>query len=148
MALWRCFDAKMQTWVLERQLDYASPEYVAWRSTLAEGEIPTLQAIGGQRIMLDKGLLLEVLYPPDRLLDGTSSDVNNASVVMRLVYGDTSILLTGDLEKEGEEFLLRRSVPLESTALKVAHQGSRTSTTLAFLHEVSPQGGGDTGGHG
>ncbi|MBI2856369.1 MAG: DNA internalization-related competence protein ComEC/Rec2 [Chloroflexi bacterium] len=125
--------------VLERDFDYASPEYAAWRSILTEQGIPTLQAMGGQRITLDRGLLLEVLYPPDHLLAGTSSDVNNASVVMRLVYGETSFLLTGDLEREGEGFLLRRSVPLESTMLKVGHQGSRTSTTPTFLREVSPQ---------
>ncbi|MFH1560265.1 MAG: DNA internalization-related competence protein ComEC/Rec2 [Chloroflexota bacterium] len=125
--------------VLEREFDYPSSEYALWKSTLAERGVPVQQALAGQRIDLDRGLVLEIVYPPDRLLKGTSSDVNNASVVTRLVYGETSFLLTGDLEREGEGFLLHRTVPLQSTVLKVAHQGSRTSTTLEFVREVSPQ---------
>jgi competence protein ComEC len=98
-----------------------------------------VQALAGQRIVLDRGLALEVVYPPDSLLEGTSSDVNNASMVTRLIYGDTSFLFTGDLEQEGENFILHRSLPLESTVLKVAHQGSRTSTSLEFAQAVSPR---------
>ncbi|MBI4282763.1 MAG: DNA internalization-related competence protein ComEC/Rec2 [Chloroflexi bacterium] len=125
--------------VLERKFDYPSPEYALWQSTLVERGVPVLQALTGQQIKLDRGLVLEVLYPPDRLLSGTTSDVNNASVVTRLVYGETSFLFTGDLQWDGESYLLHRTVPLQSTVLKVAHQGSNTSTTPAFLREVSPQ---------
>jgi competence protein ComEC len=58
--------------------------------------------------------------------------------VFRLSYGDVSFLLTGDIESDGEASLLRSPYPLQSTVLKVAHHGSRTSSTLPFLEAVSP----------
>ncbi len=125
--------------VLEREMDHAASEYAAWRAALAARDGPVVQAQPGQRIHLDHGLMLEVLYPPDRMLVGTSSDVNNASIVTRLVYGETSFLLAGDIHWDVEGYLLRRDAPLDSSVLKVAHQGSRTSTTADFLRVVSPQ---------
>ena len=79
--------------VLEREFDYSAPEYASWRATLAERSVPVLQALAGQQIELDRGLALDVIYPPDRLLFGSSSDVNNASVVTRLAYGEISLYL-------------------------------------------------------
>lgn len=132
----RRYDVDM---VLERQVDYGSPEYAMWRAVVEKEDATVLQAFSGQRIELETGLALDVLYPPDRLLEGTSSDVNNASVVARLVYGDTSFLFPGDLEQPGESYLLHRAQVPESTVLKVGHQGSRTSTSTAFFDAVSPQ---------
>ena len=125
--------------VLERDVEHASSEYASWRAALNARDGPVVQAMPGQRILLDHGLVLEVLYPPDRLLVNTSSDLNNSSVVTRLVYGETSFLLAGDIHWDVERYLLRRSLHLDSTVLKVGHQGSRTSTTQEFLREVSPQ---------
>ena len=125
--------------VLEREIEHEASEYASWRAALAARDGPVVQAQAGQRILLDRGLALEVLYPPERMLAGTSSDVNNASIVARLVYGETSFLLMGDVHWDVEGYLLRRAVPLESTALKVGHQGSRTSTTQDFLRAASPQ---------
>ena len=51
-------------------------------------------------------MVLDVIYPPDRLLKSSSSDVNNASVVTRLIYGKTSFLFTGDLHWDGESMML------------------------------------------
>jgi competence protein ComEC len=63
---------------------------------------------------------------------------NDSSLVFRLAYGEVSFLLTGDVEADGEEALLRSPYPLQSTVLKVAHHGSRTSSTLPFLEAVDP----------
>lgn len=124
---------------LERETDYPSPAYALWRSALEEGKVPILQAATGQRITLDSGLALEVLYPPERLLEGTSSDQNNASVVVRLVYGETSFLFSGDIQMEVESFIMHRPLSVQSTVFKVAHHGSRSSTGPEFLLAVSPQ---------
>ena len=124
---------------LERGFDFQSPGYALWQSALADRGIPVLQAVEGQQILLDRGVLLEVIYPPANLLEGTTSDVNNASVVMRLVYGDTSFLLTGDVHWDAESYILSRSLPIRSDVLKAPHQGSNTSTSPAFVREVSPQ---------
>ena len=97
-----------------------------------------VQAASGQLIDLGGGVILEVISPPAGLLRGTASDVDNASVVLRLVYRDVSFLLTGDMFSEGEEALVREDVHIESDVLKVGHHGSRSSSSDAFLDGVSP----------
>ena len=69
----------------------------------------------------------------------TTSDVNNSSIVLRIVYGNTSFLFTGDAEKEVEQSMINRGVTLESTVLKVGHHGSYTSSSYQFLRAVKAQ---------
>ncbi|MCR5674749.1 MAG: MBL fold metallo-hydrolase [Lachnospiraceae bacterium] len=68
-----------------------------------------------------------------------SSDDNNASIVLRIVYGNTSFLFAGDAEIEEEDSIIDSGCELESTVLKVAHHGSKSSSGYRFLREVSPQ---------
>ena len=79
-----------------------------------------------------------MLGPPETLIEGTDSDVNNASVVLRLVYGNVSFLLTGDVFSEAEANLVEHGAPVDSDVLKVAHHGSRNSSSEAFLGSVTP----------
>jgi competence protein ComEC len=73
---------------------------------------------------------------PNQLMSGTDSDANNNSIVMRIVYGKISFLLTGDME--GDERGTISQWPA-CTVLKVAHHGSRNGTDSAFLGAVSPK---------
>ena len=68
----------------------------------------------------------------------TQKDTNNTSIILRISYGETSLLFTGDAEREVEQALLEKGAPLHSTVLKVGHHGSDTSTGYAFLREVAP----------
>lgn len=68
-----------------------------------------------------------------------SSDANNYSIVLRIEYGQTSFLLTGDAETDEEDSILNSGQNIQSTVLKVAHHGSAQSTGYHFLREVSPQ---------
>lgn len=68
----------------------------------------------------------------------TESDTNNSSIVLRITYGEVSFLFTADAEREVEQVLLDRDAKLSSTVLKVGHHGSDSSTSYAFLREVSP----------
>jgi competence protein ComEC len=79
-----------------------------------------------------------VLGPPPEGLNGSEDDLNNNSVVLRLVYGGVSFLLTGDLAAEGEAALLASPADLHATVLKVGHHGSDGSTTPAFFDAVAP----------
>ena len=64
---------------------------------------------------------------------------NNSSIVLKVTFGDTSFLFTGDAEREEEQELLESGYDLESTVLKVGHHGSDTSTSYLFLRTVNPQ---------
>ena len=82
-----------------------------------------------------------------------SSDTNNTSIVLRIDYGKTSFLFTGDAEREAEQVILNSGTDLKSTVLKVGHHGSDTSTTYPFLREIMPKyavisvGSGNSYGH-
>ncbi len=67
-----------------------------------------------------------------------SDEPNNTSIVLRIVYGETSFLFTGDAEREEEQEILDTGRELASTVLKVGHHGSDTSTSYPFLREIMP----------
>lgn len=64
---------------------------------------------------------------------------NDSSIVLRIDYGQTSFLFTGDAEDWSEYMMIDAGVDLKADVLKVAHHGSRFSSTMEFLHEVNPQ---------
>ncbi|MCM1330014.1 MAG: MBL fold metallo-hydrolase [Ruminococcus sp.] len=76
----------------------------------------------------------EIIAPVDDY-----DDLNNYSVVIRLTYGGTSYLFTGDAEKQAESDILKSGAELNSDVLKVGHHGSSTSTSEDFYNEVSPK---------
>lgn len=97
-------------------------------------------ARAGQKFDLDSGIRLLVLGPSTPLLEKVSgSDENANSVILKLVYGDFQMLLTGDSEDETEERLLERGVDLKAKVLKVAHHGSNYASTKEFLQKVAPE---------
>jgi len=92
--------------------------------------------VAPMRVLLDEDVVLEILSPTPAL-EGASE--NERSIVAKLVYRDDSFLLTGDMEKRAEYGLLARGVDVSADVLKVAHHGSNSSTTPAFLAAVSPK---------
>ncbi|MBR6754931.1 MAG: MBL fold metallo-hydrolase, partial [Clostridia bacterium] len=83
----------------------------------------------------------------------TTDDTNNSSIVLRITYGKTSFIFTGDAEREVEQAIINREGNLESTVLKVGHHGSETSSSYVWLREVMPEyavisvGKGNSYGH-
>jgi len=69
----------------------------------------------------------------------TYSDMNNYSIVIRVVFGSNSFLFTGDAEKLSEDEMLAKGYNLQADILKVGHHGSDTATSPAFLAAVSPK---------
>ena len=91
----------------------------------------------GQVFSLGASTTLEVLWPET---DTTDMESNASSIVLRIIYGKTSFLLTGDAPKRIEEYLvLAEGESLQSDVLKIGHHGSRTSTAQMFLEEVRPE---------
>jgi competence protein ComEC len=95
--------------------------------------VPMRTVSVGERRQFD-GLTVDVLAP-ERAFHGTRSDPNNSSVVLRVATSGRTLLLTGDVEVEAQEALLRTGIDLRADVLKVPHHGSAYQSP-AFLRAV------------
>ena len=121
--------------VLANGVEGDASAYRAWQDALHAHDIAPVAAARGQTIDLGGGALLSVLSPDQR---AEPASVNDSSLVLRLTMGDLSFLLTGDITEGGESALVRSGSDLRTTVLKVAHHGSRTSTSIEFLERAQP----------
>ncbi|MDX2031213.1 MAG: ComEC/Rec2 family competence protein [Blastocatellia bacterium] len=97
---------------------------------------PLQRAARGDRIEID-GVTIETLSP-DAEFAAAPRSANNGSLVLRVVYGGRRFLFTGDIERDAEARLCASAEDLRADVLKVAHHGSRTSSTSEFLQRVRP----------
>ena len=80
-------------------------------------------------------------------------DTNNSSIIIKLTYGNTGFLFTGDAERESEQAVLDAGYDISADVLYIGHHGSDTSTIYPFLREVMPShavisvGAGNSYGH-
>lgn len=103
--------------------------------TLAEEQATEIhQAVAGEVIVIEDGVRLEVVHPAS-----LSDDRNNNSVAVRLVYGDFSLLLTGDAEEAAEAEMIASGRPLQALVFKAGHHGAQNATTMPMLEAVRPQ---------
>ena len=95
----------------------------------------------GQKINIERNLFFDVLWPcSDNMI--SENAINNNSLVCKLKYKNFSMLFTGDIEEIAEKAILAKYSKnkniLKADVLKVAHHGSKTSSTIDFLKAVKP----------
>ena len=141
--------------VLEPGMFGPGPGYVALNAELFDRGIARGTLATGDRLVVDD-ILFRVLWPdpgtvPERPAEN-GTGINNVSIVLLGEVGRHRLLLTGDIEEEIDPRLLARGLPTVDL-LKVAHHGSRTASTDAFLAALQPAiavistGRGNTYGH-
>ena len=109
-----------------------------WQKAL-ENEKATIKiAKSGQKIIISKAIL-NILSPFENLAGVSLKDSNSSSIVSKLSFGQTSFFFTGDIYASEEKELINKGVDLRADVLKIAHHGSKTSTSEGFLQQVSPQ---------
>ena len=113
-------------------------EDVSWRTELDALGVKVREGVRGVTVALGEEVVLDVLNPPLPLHSGTSSDLNNNSIVLRLTYGEASALLMSDLFTEAEYGLIDAGIDVSADVLKVGHHGSATSTSSELLAAVMP----------
>ncbi len=96
----------------------------------------------GNKVQIDEKLFFEILWPNSlEILD--DNVLNNNSIVCKLNYNDFSMLFTGDIEELAEKSIIETYKKdlkrIEATVLKVAHHGSKTSSSEEFLKAVKPK---------
>lgn len=109
-------------------------EYARFAKTLYAREIPTRLLASGDALHFGN-VKLSVLWPAPRSVSNAPSG-NNDSIVLRLQFGERVILLTGDVERAGEEGMLASGADLRADVIKVAHHGSKTSSTQSIVDAV------------
>lgn len=112
------------------------PEFARFSQTLAARRIP-IQLIGGGDQLWFGNVTMRVFWPPSAQSTELPSQ-NNDSVVLNVLFGRRSFLLTGDIEARAEEALAPFAETLRADVVKVAHHGSKTSSTAAFIGATQP----------
>lgn len=113
----------------------SSQLYARWLALIEAKAIPVTYIERQEQVLWQQEHLLR-FFPAEE----TYLDRNEASLVFTLKRGEAQLLFTGDIEKEREDLLVTKDKEyrLRSTLLKVAHHGSKTSSTNAFLDHIAP----------
>jgi len=115
----------------------ADPEFAKFAASLQQASIPISVLVAGDVVDFG-GATLNVYWPPQNA-NSEAPSANNDSIVLRLQYGQRTILMTGDIEREAEAALLMSGVALDADAVKVPHHGSKTSSTEDFVRVTHPR---------
>jgi competence protein ComEC len=102
-----------------------------------QNRVEKIYAQQGQRIWLDNSTVFDIYWPGPQPREAIKS-ANDTSIIGKLSFGQTQILLTGDASSKVEDVILPM-FNLDSDLLKVGHHGSKTSTGPDFLQEVTPE---------
>ncbi|MCB9746465.1 MAG: MBL fold metallo-hydrolase [Alphaproteobacteria bacterium] len=123
---------------LDNGLPHSTRTYTDLMAAVEAEGLTYRAAQEGQVYRLDDGITLTVLWPGDKPITGTRSDLNSNSVILRLDHGEDCFLFTGDAEDPSERAIMRRELQ-PCDVLKVAHHGSDHSTSTQLLNMVQPE---------
>jgi competence protein ComEC len=121
--------------VYDSGMAYTTENYLEMLKAIDRNGLKYIVPVKGQKLSWDPLCSVTVL----NTASPRYSNPNNNSIVIRVVYGKFSILLTGDAEREVEEDMISDGAELASTVLKAGHHGSDTSSSDDFLDHVRPQ---------
>lgn len=121
--------------VIMPEIEVNSVTYQRLSKVINDRGIRFRYAKAGERLTLGEDIFLDIIAP----IYFDYGEENNFSIVARLVYGETSFLFTGDLERAGELDLIDAGIDLRADVLKVAHHGSAGSSSAEFLEKVTPR---------
>ena len=132
-------ELKVGTVIIGKQYEI-SENYNKFKEIVKEKNIKVQVVEAGDKIKIEKNIDLDILWPSSNSMISENA-INNNSLVCKLNYKKFSILFTGDIEKVAEDKIVSKYMSnkncLNSTVLKVAHHGSKTSSTIDFLNAVN-----------
>ena len=117
-----------------------SSNYNKFKNIVINKEISVIFVKKGDKIKIDNETYMDVLFPSNNFI--SDNILNNNSIVTKVCYNNFSILFTGDVEEIAENEICREyhtTDKLKANILKVAHHGSKTSSTAEFIKMVKPQ---------
>ncbi len=117
-------------------ITYTTPEYLEFLDFVNRKNISTKLALAGQNFDFGEGVEIEIIYPTGPLVEKEVEDLNETSIITKLVFDEVSFLFTGDVEKEIQTEL---KGDLDIDILKMPHHGSESSISVDFLKETTPE---------
>ncbi|MBR3162683.1 MAG: hypothetical protein IKF17_01100 [Clostridia bacterium] len=127
--------------IISKQIENTE-NFQKFKQIITDKKIKVKVVNKGDRISIEKNLYFDIIWPNnnDFILENA---LNNNSIVCKISYNNFSMLFTGDIEEQAEVKILQEYEDnikiLKSEILKVAHHGSKTSTTIEFLKAVNPK---------
>jgi len=118
-----------------------NPEFKEWEELIEKEGANIKIAKAGQRIILPinkEEADIDILYPFEKLEGKEIENSNETSIVSRLIFGEISFLFTADVSKATEKKIFEKET-VKSDVLKVAHHGSKTSSSENFIEKVLPK---------
>ena len=145
--------------VYDNGMPSKSKIYTRYMKLLKQKNIKRHGLVAGEELDFGDGVKFKVFAPAKEIVDKGSKtteghDPNNESVVGKLIFGEFTMMFTGDAEKTEEEPIVKAyGGELQSKILKAGHHGSKTSSSADFLRAVAPEaaliscGAGNDYGH-
>lgn len=125
--------------VVDTGCPHGSRTYREVLSSIEERRIGYRLAAESPSLHISKNVGFQIIWPPKDYAPSGDSELNDASIVMRVAYKDVSVLLTGDIQLEAEGRILADNPDLQCTILKIAHHGSAGSTSNELLQLTKPE---------
>jgi competence protein ComEC len=123
--------------IIQTENEHDTPAAAAFTAAAKQEQAEIILADVGQVISIGASTTLYIFSPAG---DEREWESNTASIVMKVVYGNSSFMLTGDAPAEIENYLVETyGTQLDSDVLKLGHHGSKTSSSESFLDAVTPQ---------
>ncbi len=132
---------KVKKIIISKQTN-ESENYISFKRIVKEKNLDVIEVNKGDRFKIEKDVYIDILWP-DNENTIKDNELNNNSIVCKLSYIDFSILFTGDIEEIAERQIIQEYINnievFNSTILKVAHHGSKTSSTDEFIKKINPK---------
>lgn len=131
---------KVRNVIISKQTE-SSDNFKKFLEIVNEKNINVNVVEAGRRINIERNLYFDVLWPSSNQ-EISENSINNNALVCKLNYKNLTMLFTGDIEEEAEKALVSKysgTDILKSIVLKVAHHGSKSSSTDEFLNLVQPR---------
>ena len=131
-------EVKVEKIIISKQIKITE-QYIKLIKIAKYKNIKIIQVKKGDKLKIEPNLIIDILFPDTNQI--TENAINNNSIVAKITYKNLKILFTGDIEEIAEKELIKlyKNNELRADILKVAHHGSKTSSTQEFLNLVKPK---------
>lgn len=123
--------------IIKTDAEKDGKEWEIFKEKINNENVESVRSIYDLNIVFSNGARLKTIYPFEKI--GDLKDSNARSVVMRLDFGENSFLFTGDLPNDVEKILSHSGIDIDVDFLKIAHHGSKNSSSEEFLEKVNPK---------